>query len=84
MQIYDLIFAFEGRQVTQSTSQQDFASAKSAAFLAKGSFILSVYNFITEKKRDVVIMMPPGLPNAALGVVSALIPIPELASSSGN
>lgn len=72
---YDLIYAFEGQRVDESTTQAAFGAAKTAAFQTKGAFQISVYNFVSEQSREVSITMPAGLPNAILGIASSMLPL---------
>ena len=74
-----MIFGFEGARVTPDTTQQMFAAAKQDAFQAKGSFTLSVYNFVTERERMVTIIPPLGIASSVLGVVSSLLPVNPVA-----
>jgi hypothetical protein len=75
-QVYDLIYEYEGIRVTEATTLQAFGAAKAAAFQSKGVFALQVYNFVSEQNREVAVQMPPGLPNAILGIASSILPVP--------
>lgn len=79
---YDLIYGYEGQRVTPTLTRQSFAAEKQRCFAAKSSFVLMVYNFVLEEERQVVVMVPPGRPDAPLGVCTAMVPVPNEETST--
>ena len=72
-QAYDLIFEAEGEMFT---TMEAFHASRMMAFQQKGAFTMCVYNFRDQAYRDVVIQMPPGKPNAILGIQATPVPPP--------
>eukprot|EP00053_Salpingoeca_punica_P009568 m.85678 g.85678 ORF g.85678 m.85678 type:complete len:483 (+) comp15066_c0_seq3:148-1596(+) len=81
-QVYDLIFEVEGTPLQPGCSLQEFGNAKANAFAQKGSFSVRVHNFVTGGQRLITILMPPGKPNAVLGIVSSQLPHTDQASAA--
>jgi hypothetical protein len=75
LQVYDLIYGFESTLATKDTRPQQFAQDMQSAFVTKGVFVILIYSFASQKSRRVHIIMPPGKPNAILGIVSSQLPI---------
>ena len=63
--------------MTSERTLKSFRAAQIAAFQEHGSFTLSIYNFRTRVFRRVGIIMPPGKPQAILGLDCSLLPMPE-------
>lgn len=72
---YDLIYQYEQVLVSEDTLQRHFSSEIQAAFLRSGFAVLGVYNFQSRQYRRVTITMPPGKPNAILGIVCSKLPM---------
>ena len=72
-----MIFEHDGVAITAETTQQQFGEARRAAWEAKGVFTVGVYNFQFKEYRCIDIAMPPGKPNAVLGMVACKIPFKE-------
>jgi hypothetical protein len=74
---YDLIYGYETTLITKDHRPQQLSQDMQAAFQVKGVFSILVYSFETQRYRRVDIFMPPGKPNAILGIVSSQLPINE-------
>ncbi|EGD72118.1 hypothetical protein PTSG_11550, partial [Salpingoeca rosetta] len=70
---YDLVFEAEGEPFT---NMEAFHASRMLAWQTKGQFTMCVFNFKDKAYRDVVIAMPPGKPNAILGIQATPVPPP--------
>jgi hypothetical protein len=77
-----MVFEYAGVPITADTTQQQFGEARRAAWESQGVFTVGVYNFQFKTYRCVDFVMPPGKPNATLGMVASKIPFkqPEVRS----
>jgi hypothetical protein len=83
-QPYDLIYEVEGTKLTSMYTLKDFGEAKKNAFTSKGTFEVGVHNFVSGTQRVVNVVMPPGKPNAILGITTSSLPYNEPGSEAAN
>eukprot|EP01147_Barroeca_monosierra_P008793 gene8793-1168_t len=71
---YDLLYQLEGQAVN---GVEQFTELRKQAFGTKGNCTFGVYNFADRQYREVCIVIPPGKPNAILGVDAVPVPPPS-------